>query len=120
MHQLLSARLRKRGCLANARAQVGGGGVSGAWQPPLAAEEPDPAKVQVWTLPSSEQPVWPRCELREGACQLDRAPPHTPAGWVLTLAGVSHHQGACPAPSKLSLTPSLFPRGGGFGDPAPG
>lgn len=53
----------------------GPGWGGGAWQPPLAAEEPDPVKVQVWTLPPGEQPVWPRCELGEGACQLNKAPP---------------------------------------------
>lgn len=46
-------------------------------------------KVQVWTLPQSEQLAWPRCELGWGGCQLDRAPPPTRA-WVLTLAGVGH------------------------------
>lgn len=63
--------------------------------PLLAIEEPDPAEVLVWTLPPGEQLVWPRCEL-PAPHQLDRAPP---IPGLLTLAGVSHHQGACPAPT---------------------
>lgn len=36
------------------------------------------------------------------------------------MAGVSHHQGACPAPIQLSLTPSLIPRGRDFSRFSPG
>lgn len=41
-------------------------------------------------------------------------PPPPPTGWVLTLAGVSHCQGAYPAPIQAELNPFPDPQGRGF------
>lgn len=42
-------------------------------------------KVQVWTLPQSEQLAWPRCGLGGGGPASWLEPPLM--AWVLTLAG---------------------------------